>query len=212
MLFTQAVVKTHNFQAPVNLSVPLREPHHCHRGHCPVFGAKLDLDLLPFNCCKTLIQPGIYLKRETHNHVHSQRLPGWRRRVNAAQERLASWESLNTRNLIILKRRAKVTLQALTLSTPLDPNSFSHYQKVMLFQDKQSISTSSKRKARERSTFPTCIDDRDVTHVETHNHTCRKEQQLIREHAVWVDGGKFTINVRTSDVCLRLTFWTRKKV
>lgn len=69
MLFTQAVVKTHNFQAPVNLSVPLREPHHCHGGHCPVFGAQLDLDPLPFNCCKTLIQPGIYLKRETHNHV-----------------------------------------------------------------------------------------------------------------------------------------------
>lgn len=35
MLFTQAAVKTHNFQAPVNLSVtvPLRERCHCQRGH-----------------------------------------------------------------------------------------------------------------------------------------------------------------------------------
>lgn len=84
----------------------------------------------------------------------------------------------------------------------------------MLFQDKQSISTSSKRNARERSSFSTCTDDRDVTHLEIHTitHTCRKEQQLIREHAVWVEGGKFTINVRPSDVRMTLTFWTREKV
>lgn len=61
----QAFVKTCNFPALVNLSVTV-----------PVFGAKLDLYPLPFKCCKKLVQSGIYLKRETHNHVHSQGLPG----------------------------------------------------------------------------------------------------------------------------------------
>lgn len=123
--------------------------------------------------------------------MHSQRLPGCRRRVNAAPESLASWGSLNTRNLIILKRRPKVTLQALTLSTPLDPNSFSHYQKVMLFLDKQSISTGSKETPWKGAPSPR------AQMIETLRTIT---QQLIRERAVWVDGGKFRRNVRPSDI------------
>lgn len=86
VLFTQAAVKTHKFQAPVNLSVtvPLRERCNCQRGR-PDLGPNCTSTLCPLAVLKACLV--LYLFNEGSAQLRAEsRLSGRKWCVNAARE------------------------------------------------------------------------------------------------------------------------------